>query len=48
MDQAFEWAKKACEERDSFLVWARATPLDSLQLPSEPRIDELFDRLGLP
>ncbi len=48
MDQAFEWVKKACEERDSFLPWFRVTPLDCMQLPSDPRIDELLDRLGLP
>ncbi len=47
-DQAFEWARKAYEERDGFLVWLRVTPFDSLHLPSEPRIDELMDRLGLP
>ncbi len=35
-------------ERDSFLPWLRVTPLDSMELPSDPRIDELLDRLGLP
>jgi serine/threonine protein kinase/Flp pilus assembly protein TadD len=47
-DQAFEWVKKAYEERDSFLPWLRVTPFDSFELPSDPRIDELLDRLGLP
>jgi serine/threonine-protein kinase len=48
MDQAFEWVKKAHEERDSFLPWLRVSPIDSWDLPSKPRIDELLDRLGLP
>ncbi len=48
VDQAFEWVKKAYEERDSFLPWFRVTPLDCMQFPSDPRIDELLDRLGLP
>jgi tetratricopeptide (TPR) repeat protein len=47
-DQAFEWVKKAHEERDSFLPWFRVTPLDCMHFPSDPRIDELLDRLGLP
>jgi tetratricopeptide (TPR) repeat protein len=47
-DQAFEWVKKAYEERDSFLPWFRVTPLDCMHFPSDPRIDELLDRLGLP
>jgi tetratricopeptide (TPR) repeat protein len=47
-DEAFEWAKKASEERDGFFIWLRVRPVDSMQLPREPRIDELLDRLGLP
>ena len=47
-DQAFEWVKKAYEERDSFLPWLRVTPLDCMHFPSDPRINELLDRLGLP
>jgi tetratricopeptide (TPR) repeat protein len=47
-DQAFEWIKKAYEERDSFLPWFRVTPLDCMRFPSDPRVNELLDRLGLP
>ena len=47
-DQAFEWIKKAHEERDSFLPWFRVTPLDSMHFPIDPRVNELMDRLGLP
>jgi tetratricopeptide (TPR) repeat protein len=47
-DQAFEWVRKAYEERDSFLAWCRVSPMDSLDFPSDPRINELLDRLGLP
>ena len=47
-DKAFEWIKKACEERDSFLPWFRITPMDCMNFPSDPRIDGLLDRLGLP
>ena len=48
VDQAFEWIKKSIEERDSFLPWHRVTPLDSMDFPSDSRVDELLDRLGLP
>jgi TolB-like protein/Flp pilus assembly protein TadD/predicted Ser/Thr protein kinase len=48
MDQAFEWIKKACEERDSFLPWHRVSPMDFMHFPNDPRVDELLDRLGLP
>ncbi|MBU8922209.1 MAG: protein kinase [Bacteroidales bacterium] len=48
MDQAFEWIKKASEERDSFLPWHRVTPVDCMNFPNDPRVDELLDRLGLP
>ncbi len=48
MDRAFEWVKRAYEERDSFLPWLRVTPMDRMGLLSDPRIDELLDRLGLP
>jgi TolB-like protein/Tfp pilus assembly protein PilF len=48
MNQVFEWVKKASEERDSFLPWHRVTPVDCMHFPSDPRIDELLDRLGLP
>ena len=48
MDQAFEWVKRAYEERDSFLPWLRVTPMDSWRIASDPRIDEFMDRLGLP
>jgi len=48
VDQAFKWIKKACEERDSFLPWHRVTPMDGMHSTSDPRVDELLDRLGLP
>ena len=47
-DQAFEWIQKAAEERDGFLPWHRVTPVDCMDFPSDTRIDELMDRLGLP
>jgi len=47
-DRAFEWLKKAHEERDSFLPWHRVSPMDFMKFPSDPRVDELLDRLGLP
>ena len=48
MDQAFEWVKRAYEERDSFLPWLRVTPMDSWRIAGDPRIDEFMDRVGLP
>jgi hypothetical protein len=48
MDKAFEWIKRAREERDSFLPWLRITPMDYTAIPEDPRVDELLDQLGLP
>ncbi|MBN2185182.1 MAG: hypothetical protein JW746_07630 [Candidatus Krumholzibacteriota bacterium] len=47
-DLAFKWIQKAAEERDGFLPWHRVTPVDCMHFPSDPRVDELLDRLGLP
>jgi eukaryotic-like serine/threonine-protein kinase len=45
-DQAFEWLTKACEERDSGVIWLKVdTTLDNLR--SDPRFDAILQNIGL-
>ena len=45
-DQAFEWLRKACDERDSQVIWLKVDPtMDSLR--ADPRFIRLKD-MGLP
>jgi hypothetical protein len=45
-DPAFEWLEKACDERDSAVIWLKVDPtLDNLR--SDPRFSELLSRMGL-
>jgi eukaryotic-like serine/threonine-protein kinase len=45
-DQAFEWLKKACEERSSSMTCLKADPRLN-PLHSDPRYHELITRVGL-
>jgi hypothetical protein len=46
-DQAFEWLRKACDERDSGVIWLKVDPtLDNLR--SDPRFTRLLNEMGLP
>jgi TolB-like protein/Tfp pilus assembly protein PilF len=46
-DQAFEWLRKACDERESQVVFLRVDPtLDNLR--SDPRFAEILKEMGLP
>ena len=46
-DQAFEWLRKACEERDTQVIWLKVDPtLDSLR--SDPRFAQVLQDMGLP
>ena len=45
-DNAFKWLKKACDERDNWLVWLKIHPVfDSLR--SDSRFTDLLERVGL-
>ncbi len=46
-DKAFEWMKRACEERDSYLPWLRVTAVDRYRIPDEPRYKALLEKAGL-
>ena len=46
-DQAFEWLERACNERDSFLVWNRFLAIDSYRIPDEPRFKALLKKAGI-
>lgn len=46
-DQAFEWLRKACEERDSAAIWIKVDPtLDNLR--TDPRFAQALKEMGLP
>ncbi|MBX9581057.1 MAG: protein kinase [Gemmataceae bacterium] len=46
-DQAFEWLRKACDERDSRVIWIKVDPtLDGLR--SDPRFAQVLKDMGLP
>lgn len=46
-DKAFEFLKKACDERSTVLVWFKVSPeFDNLR--SDPRFAELVRRVGIP
>jgi hypothetical protein len=46
-DQAFEWLKKACDERTPFVIWVKVDPtLDNLH--SDPRFTKVLKDMGLP
>lgn len=45
-DQAFEWLRKACEERDPFVIWLKVDPtLDNLR--SDQRFDAILQEMRL-
>jgi TolB-like protein/Flp pilus assembly protein TadD len=46
-NQAFDWLEKAINERDSFLPWFIIHPNKRLQIPDEPRFNELLEKVGL-
>jgi serine/threonine protein kinase/tetratricopeptide (TPR) repeat protein len=46
-DQAFEWLRKACDERDPQVVWLKVDPtLDSLR--TDPQFAQVLKDMGLP
>ena len=47
MDQAYEWFKKAFEQRDSFFMWCLDFPIKRYDVPDEPRFNALLEKIGL-
>jgi serine/threonine-protein kinase len=47
MDQAFKWLERACEERDSFLLWLLSSKNDNFRIPYDQRSIELLKKIGL-
>ena len=46
-EQAFEWLRRACDERDTFVVYLKVDPtMDNLR--SDPRFARLVKDMGLP
>jgi serine/threonine protein kinase/tetratricopeptide (TPR) repeat protein len=46
-DQAFEWLRKSCDERDPFAIWIKVDPtLDNLR--ADPQFAQALRDMGLP
>jgi hypothetical protein len=46
-DQAFEWLRKACDERDPHVIWLKVDPtLENLR--SDPRFTQVLRDMKLP
>ena len=46
-DQAFEWLRKSCDERDSRVIWIKVDPtLEGVR--SDPRFAQVLKEMGLP
>jgi tetratricopeptide (TPR) repeat protein len=45
-DQAFEWLRQACAERDSAVIWLKVDPTFD-QLRSDPRFDAILQEMRL-
>jgi tetratricopeptide (TPR) repeat protein len=46
-DQAFEWLRKACDERESSVIWLKVDPtLENLR--TDPRFAQVLRDMGLP
>ncbi|MFC1540095.1 protein kinase [Gemmatimonadota bacterium] len=46
-DEALGYLQKAIEERDSFIVWGRISPIDSEMIFKGPEFERLMDEAGL-
>jgi len=46
-DQALEWVKRACEERDSLLIYARVQPVQEHRIPDTPKFNAVLRKYGL-
>ena len=46
-DHAFEWFKRAFEQRDSFFMWCLDIPIKSYDVPDEPRFNALLKKVGV-
>jgi len=46
-DRAFEWLKKAIEQKDLFLLFMNICPTKGHRIPDEPRFRQLWKEAGL-
>ncbi|MDH5384257.1 MAG: tetratricopeptide repeat protein, partial [Candidatus Aminicenantes bacterium] len=47
LDQASKWLKKACEERDTFLLWIMVSPREKDRILDDPKFNKLLKEAGL-
>ena len=46
-DHAYMWLERACNEHDSYLMWANISPIAKYRIPDEPRFKALLKKAGL-
>jgi len=47
LDLAYGWLEKACNEHDSYLIWANISPVERYRIPDDPRFKSLLKKAGL-
>jgi adenylate cyclase len=47
LDLAYEWLERACNEHDSYLIWANISPIERYRIPDQPRFRTLMKKAGL-
>jgi len=47
LDQAYEWFKKAFDQRDSFFMWCLDFPIKRYDVPDESRFNAFLEKIGL-
>jgi adenylate cyclase len=47
LDLAYEWFERACNEHDSYLIWANISPIKRYRIPDQPRFRTLMKKAGL-
>ena len=46
-DHALKWVERACEERESLVVWARVHPVEEWRIPDTPKFNAVLKKYGL-
>jgi tetratricopeptide (TPR) repeat protein len=47
LDLAYGWLERACNEHDSYLIWANISPVERYRIPDDPRFKALLKKAGL-
>lgn len=47
LNLAYKWFEQACNEHDSYLIWANISPIEKYRIPDEPQFKTLLKKAGL-